>query len=150
MMEMMIIIVVIGVLAAMAVPSFLTMMPRLKLKSDARTMINYLRTARSRAIAENNQYGIYFDANNSRLILFKDTNDPTGATYNAGQDSVIDSSATLNNGVAFGAVSFTNNSVVFFSSGAAAESGSLILSHCDVARYYTVNVLASTGKVAMQ
>jgi prepilin-type N-terminal cleavage/methylation domain-containing protein len=43
MIELMSVVVVIGILAAMAVPVFIRMAPRLNLKSDARTSLNYLR-----------------------------------------------------------------------------------------------------------
>lgn len=144
--ELMSVVVVIGILAAMAVPVFVRMAPRLNLKSDARTSLNYLRLARSKAVAENGQYGIFFDTGNRRLILFRDSNLPAAATYESGQDSVIDSSIVLHNNVSFNSVSFAGNTVVFFPSGAASASGTVTLNHTETTRVYTINVLAATGR----
>lgn len=149
MIELMSVIAVIGILSAMAVPVFLRMTPRLNLKSDARTSLNYLRLARSRAVAENGQYGIYFDAGNHRLIFFHDTNLPAAATYEVGQDSIIDSTVVLHNHVAYNTISFAGNTVVFFPSGAASESGTVTLNHTETTRTYTINVLAATGRVTL-
>ncbi|NLI16503.1 MAG: prepilin-type N-terminal cleavage/methylation domain-containing protein [candidate division Zixibacteria bacterium] len=146
MIELMSVVVVIGILAAMAVPVFIRMAPRLNLKSDARTSLNYLRLARSRAVAENRQYGVFFDTGNRRLILFRDTNLPLAATYEAGQDSVVDSTEVFHNHVSFNSISFANNAVVFFPSGAASESGTVTINHTELARIYTINVLAATGR----
>jgi prepilin-type N-terminal cleavage/methylation domain-containing protein len=147
--ELMSVIVVIGVLAAMAVPVFVRMAPRLNLKSDARTSLNYLRLARSRAVAENGQYGIFFDTANDRMIFFHDTNSPVTASYEVGLDSVIDSSAVLHNNVAYNTVSFAGNSVVFLPSGAASTSGTVTLNHTETTRIYTISVLAATGRVTL-
>jgi prepilin-type N-terminal cleavage/methylation domain-containing protein len=148
--ELMSVVVIMGVLAAMAIPTFVGMVPRLNLKSDARTNLNYLRTARSRAVSENSQYGVFFDISRNRLILFKDTNNPANTIYTAGQDSVMDSSAVLHRGIAYNSVTFTGNSVVFLSSGSASSSGSLILRQSATSKTYTINVLASTGRVTLQ
>jgi prepilin-type N-terminal cleavage/methylation domain-containing protein len=149
MIELMSVVAMIGILAAMAVPVFLSMTPRLNLKSDARNSLNYLRLARSRAVAENSQYGVFFDAGNDRLIYFMDTNDPASAIYDAGQDSVLDSTITLHHGVSYNSVSFASNSVVFLPNGSASESGTIVLDHAETSRTYTINVLASTGKVSL-
>jgi prepilin-type N-terminal cleavage/methylation domain-containing protein len=149
-MEMMIIVVVVGLLASMAVPGFLKMMPKLNLKADARTNLNMLRLARNRSVSENSQYGVYFDTGNKRTFLFKNTFDQTHANYDAGQDTVIDSSATLHSGVTFNTVSFTGNTLVFLPSGAASQSGTLTLTQPTAGRTYTITILGSTGKVSLR
>jgi prepilin-type N-terminal cleavage/methylation domain-containing protein len=149
MIELMTVVAMVGILAAMAVPVFLTMTPRLNLKSDARSSLNYLRMARSRSVAENGQYGIFFDSGNDRLIYFKDTANPAAVIYEAGADSIMDSTVTLHHGVAYNSVSFASNAVIFLSNGSASESGTVVINSTETSRTYTINVLAATGKVTL-
>jgi prepilin-type N-terminal cleavage/methylation domain-containing protein len=149
-MEMMIILVIVGVLASMAVPGFMTMMPRMRLKSDARNNINYLRRARAKSVAENSQYGIYFDSGDRKFILFKDTYEPENTAYDDGQDSIIETSNVMYSGVNYGTSTFAGNCVVFFPSGSASTTGSINILNSTVGKTYTVSVLASTGKVSLQ
>jgi Tfp pilus assembly protein FimT len=150
MMEMMIILVIVGILSAMAVPSFLSMMPRMKLKADARNNINYLRIARSRAVAENAQYGVYFDSGQRKFRFFKDTYEPEDAIYDDGQDSVIETSKAMHAGINYGSSTFANSCVVFYPSGSASVSGSIEIDDSESGKTYTISVLASTGKVSLQ
>ncbi len=62
--EMIIIVVIIGILAAIAVPSFFNAIPKLKARSEARNILNFVRLARSKAVSDGAQYGVYIDTNN--------------------------------------------------------------------------------------
>jgi len=150
MMEMMVILVIVGVISAMAVPGFLLMMPRLKLRADARANLNYLRIARSKAVAENRQFGVYFDSGARRAILFADTNNPIAATYDDGADSVIEQTEVLSQGITYDASSFAGDCVVFYPTGSASASGSIQVLDAANGRSYTLSVLASTGRATMQ
>lgn len=149
MIEMMIIIVIIGIVAAMAVPSFLRTMPRLEARSTARNILNYARLARSKAVAERCQFGVYIDINNARYVLFKDTINPAQETYNEG-DSVVAGPEIIDPDISLSASTFSNNCVVFLPTGGASESGSYTVSTADGAFSYTVSVLSATGRSRMQ
>jgi len=150
MIEMMIVIVVIGIMAAMAAPSFLNWIPKMRLKNDAREKVNYLRQARSRAIAENSQYGVYFDFNGSRMVYFKDTDSPEWSYYAEGVDSVVGNPISNESTVAYGTCSLMGNTVIFYPNGSASTSGSLELYDVESGNSYTINVLASTGRIRLQ
>ena len=149
MLEMMIIVVIIGIVAAMAVPSFFNTIPRLKARTEARNILNFVRLARSKAVSGGAQYGVYIDINNRQYILFKDTINPAQVMYNTG-DSVVVGPETLDPDVVLTNSTFTNNSVVFTPTGGASQSGSFTLDNTDGGSSYTVSVLSSTGKSKLQ
>jgi len=149
MLEMMIIVVIIGIVAAMAVPSFYNAIPRLKARAEARNILNFVRLARSKAVSTGAQYGVYIDTNNRQYVLFKDTINPTQMMYNTG-DSVVVGPETLDSDVVLTSSTFTNNSVIFLPTGGASQSGSFTLDNTDGGSSYTVSVLSSTGKSKLQ
>lgn len=149
MIELMIIIVIIGIAAAMAVPSFFRSMPRLETRSTARSILNYVRLARSKAVSERCQFGVYVDVNSGRYLLFKDTINPPQETYNEG-DSVVAGPLIIDPDVILSRCTFTNDCVVFSPTGGASESGVYTVSSADSSISYTVSVLGSTGRSRMQ
>jgi type II secretion system protein H len=149
MIEMMIIIVIIGIIAAMAVPSFFSAVPRLKARTEARNILNFVRLARSKSVSDGAQYGVYIDTNNRQYILFKDTINPAQMMYNTG-DSVVVGPETIDSDVVLTGSSFTSNTVIFLPTGGASQSGSFTLDNTDGGSIYTVSVLSSTGKSKLQ
>ncbi len=149
MLEMMIIVVIIGIAAAMAVPSFYNTIPRLKARTEARNILNFIRLARSKAVSGGAQYGVYVDTDNRRYILFKDTLNPAQMIYNDG-DSVVVGPEILDSDVVLTNSTFANNCVIFLPTGGASQSGSFTLDNTDGGSSYTVSVLSSTGKSKMQ
>lgn len=150
MIEMMVAIVILGVMAAMAGPSFSSWIPKMKLKAEAREKLNYLRQARSRAIAENNQYGIYFDTGNNDIIFFKDATNPQLSIYEAGADSIIGTPIESESNVVFANCTLTNNAVIFYPNGSASTSGQIELHDIESTCEHTISVLASTGRVKLE
>jgi Tfp pilus assembly protein FimT len=146
-MELVIVAVVIGLMSALAVPSFLNYSSKLEAKSAARNITSVLRLARSRAISERVQYGVFFDAGNRRYTFFKDKVTPNNFQFEVG-DSII-SQVTLDRDVNYGANTFTNTTVVFKTDGGASSSGDLQILPASGGDTYNVNVLASTGRVKL-
>lgn len=145
--ELMTVVAVIGIMAAMAVPSFLSYMPKLRVKSAARTVAAQLRLARSKAVAERRPYGVSFNMASRSMVLFADTDNPAGQSY-----SVLDSTLkadTLNSQVNLNSCTYANNCVVFNSTGAASSSGDLQVVTGDGSIIMAINVLASTGRVRL-
>lgn len=149
MLEMMIIVVIIGIMAAIAVPSFFNAIPRLKARSEARNILNSMRLARSKAVSEGAQYGVYLDVSNMQYILFKDTVNPTQLVHNEG-DSVIVGPEELDSDVFLTNSTFSNDCVIFLPTGGASQSGSFTFDIADGGSSYTVSVLSSTGKSKLQ
>jgi len=148
MLEMMIIVVIIGIVAALAVPTFIASMPRMRARTEARNVLNLLRLARSKAISEGAQYGVYVDVGNNQYLLFKDTSNPASMVYELA-DSVVTGPESIQPDVVSTA-SFTGGAVVFLPTGRASESGDFTFDIADGGALRTVSVLASTGRSKMQ
>jgi Tfp pilus assembly protein FimT len=147
--EMMIIAVVIGVASMLALPQFGKTSDRLKLKNTGKEIMSSLRLARSSAISQRCQFGVYFDLNSRRYIIFEDVANPSSFTYDVGLDSVIVSKALPGN-VNFGSNSFPNFVAIFKPTGSAASSGSVqVTSSGKYTGSMTVDVLGSTGRVKL-
>lgn len=147
--ELMIIAVIIGLTSTLALPQFGKITNRLKLKTTGKELLVSLRLARSYAISQRSQFGVYFDSNSRQYILFKDIANLSSFTYDVGTDSVI-GSETLPGNVNFGSDSFPNSVAIFKSDGSASSSGSVEIASSGVyIGSMTVNVLSSTGRVKL-
>ncbi len=147
MIEMMITVVIIGIIAAMAAPYFDRSIQQIRFKTQAKDVLSTLRMARSNAVTEKCQYGVYFDFESQGITAFKDIANPKSFIYDDGLDSVI-SVDTLNGDFAYLWASFTNSAVVFRPNGTASESGDIFL-YSEASESYNwshLNVLASTGR----
>lgn len=67
--ELVFVIVLIGIMAAIATPSFLEMRKNAEFKEAAREVVSILRGARSRAVTENLLYDVTFDAGSDTCRL---------------------------------------------------------------------------------
>ena len=148
MLEMMIIVVIIGIVAALAVPTFFASMPRMRARTEARNVLNMMRLARSKAISEGAQYGVYVDISNNQYLLFKDISNPASMVYELA-DSIVTGPEPIQPDVV-PTSSFTGDAVVFLPTGRASESGNFTFDITDGGALRTVSVLASTGRSKMQ
>jgi len=149
MIELVIVAVIIGVMSALAVPSFLNYSSKMEAKSKARNIISTLRQARSKAISERVQYGVFFDAANRRYIFFKDKVNPNSYLFEPGAGDSVVSRDTLTAKVNYGGNTFTNTTVVFKTDGGASSSGDMQILPASGGFTYNINVLASTGRVKL-
>ena len=147
MMEMMIVLVVIGLLASLAAPSLIQQMPRLETKTQIKQVLSKLREARSLAISRNAPAGVCFDASASTWKVFLDNN-PANNLLNSG-DSVT-TSGKLGTRLTVAYNSFSNQGVIFNSDGSCYMSGAVWLTAVDNSVTYTIDVLASTGRVRLR
>ncbi|HWR84190.1 MAG TPA: GspH/FimT family pseudopilin [Candidatus Deferrimicrobium sp.] len=147
--ELMITVVIIGIVSAMAAPRFQRIWERVKVRASDREMVSTLRLARSKAITDKEQYGVYFDQANRSVTLFKDLANPSAMTFEGG-DSVIRVD-TLPTEFTYMGTDMINNVLVFLPNGSAGFTGggnvfSLAVTPQMVA-IIIHNVLASTGRV---
>nr|MBN2276144.1 GspH/FimT family pseudopilin [candidate division Zixibacteria bacterium] len=146
-------VVIIGIVAAMAVPQFDKSIKRIQFRGKAKDVVSYLRLARSMAISEKNPYGLYFDSDAKTVSIFRDIANLTAETYDAGGDSVIQVD-TLPVNFTYLATTFANSSIVFRPNGSASGSGNIdIQSQCDADNVYNsgqISVLAATGKSRLE
>lgn len=84
-MEIMIVIALIGIGAAIAIPSFTSMLPGMRLNGAARMVASDLMAARMNAVKQNNQFKVFFDSPsaNQYQILDDDDNDGVADTGEA-------------------------------------------------------------------
>ena len=145
--ELMIVVVIIGIMAALAAGRFDKFLLNQKLKTKGRDLLSSLRLARSYAVARRASYGIYFDLNNRQYILFKDVVNPSSYTYDSG-DSVL-KTEPLSNIFSFNNCTFTNTAVIYLSTGSASSSGAVDIYNSELSKYVRVDVLASTGRARL-
>ena len=149
--EMMTAVVIIGIISALAVPSFEKSFQRIKFRGQAKESISMLRTARSNAITEKAPYGIHFDGTAYVITMFKDKANLASATYDAGADSVVRVDS-LSSEYVYLYASFGSSAVVFQPNGSASETGVIyMMSYTGNSVNFGVSsVLASTGKSTLE
>ena len=142
--EMMIVVVLMGILSAIAVPNFARNMPRIRLKGDARDVASVFRLARMRAVAECRHYGVYLDdsATPTAYKLFRDIDED--GVYDV-SDSTL-SSAELYRRTAVGRISFSNDVAVFYPDGSS-NGGWVSMGITGEDDSLVVDILPSTGRV---
>lgn len=145
--EMMIVVVVIGVMATLAVGQFDRFFRQQRLKAAGKDLLSDLRLARSYAVSRRAQYGIYFDQNAKQYVLFKDVVNPSNYTYDVG-DSVV-KTVSLSSIFSLNNCTFPNTAVIYLSTGSASSSGTVDIYNSELAKYMRADVLASTGRVRL-
>ncbi len=72
--ELLVTIAVFGILAAIAIPSFFSWMPSLRLNGAARLVMGDLMAARMKAVSQNNRFRVIFIDNHQYKMLDDDNN----------------------------------------------------------------------------
>jgi prepilin-type N-terminal cleavage/methylation domain-containing protein len=149
-MEVMMVIAMMAILAAMAMPRMVGVGEAMRLRSATDAAKNQLLAARMRAVANANMHcGVYFDVGNKRCLMFFDKSTPVNNQYDAGTDAIYGTVYTLPVGIVFeipGSGGLTNSSVVYRGDGSAKFGGDVYVKD-DKGNKRTINVLASTGRV---
>ncbi|NIP43542.1 MAG: prepilin-type N-terminal cleavage/methylation domain-containing protein [candidate division Zixibacteria bacterium] len=148
--ELMSAVVIIGIIAAIGIPTMDLAIKKIRFKADSNTIMSGLRLARSEAISHRIQYGVSFDTGSNQLAVFKDVSSPDLFTFDLA-DSVVFLD-TLGRGVENMTTTFDNNLVFFFPDGRASMSGNIngtaswstdSLTSASV----NISVLAATGRI---
>jgi prepilin-type N-terminal cleavage/methylation domain-containing protein len=93
-MEIMVVICMIGILAAIAIPAFSTWLPDYRLKSAARNLYSNLQRAKIGAIRSNSEWRVYFDESEDKYLLCSDPGN--NSTWEEGSgDDVVESTVNL-------------------------------------------------------
>jgi prepilin-type N-terminal cleavage/methylation domain-containing protein len=102
--ELMVALAIIGILAAVAVPSYMRDLPKRKLKDAARDLLTQTQTARLNAVSTNRQWAVEFDIPNNSYCL-----------VDGGANNTIDSLSCVAAGddVVFAPVNIATSGVVF-------------------------------------
>jgi type II secretion system protein H len=157
--EVMIVIGIIGILAAIAVPNILSALPNIRLKAAARDLCSNMQKMRGLAVKENGDRAIVFDSANGRYLLCTDQG--ADDSWSGIADNTILETVSLagyGSGVAFGqgnatknvpgsAAPFDNisyaNDVVVFNARGTGSAGYVYLQHQGNDTTYAVGSLTS-------
>jgi len=145
--ELMTTVVIIGIVAAMAVPRFQIAFERIKFRSANRDITSSLRLARSYAVSTKEQHGVHFDDGSLSWTLFKDKVNTGGMVFEAG-DSVIRVD-TLPIEFNFLSVDNASGSIVFRPNGSTSGTANVVTmaSTPDLVGIHQHNILAATGRI---
>ena len=72
--ELIVIIAIVAVFAAIATPNFLSYLPKHRLNGAARQVMGDLMAARMKAVSQNNEFKIFFLANGHEYTILDDDN----------------------------------------------------------------------------
>jgi Tfp pilus assembly protein FimT len=150
MLEMMIAVVIAGLLAALAVPNLSGAIKKMKFDNEGRSLVSTLRYARSASITLQQPIGVYFDAENKKVLTFIDRINVGSNTYEPG-DSVVRRDSVETNVSYFGST-FAGQTLVFQPDGTA-SAGGYVVAHGytggGTSRSFTIAVTAGSGRVRL-
>jgi type IV fimbrial biogenesis protein FimT len=135
--EMMIVVALMAILTAIAVPNIIAQMPKYRLNGAARQVLGDLVAARMQAVSQNNELKVFFLDNHSYMILDDDDNDGTADTGEATQTKDIQTDyydVTFN----------SNNDPIFRPNGTASNLATITLSNTSGSHSITIS---SAGRV---
>ena len=156
--EMIVVIAIMAVMLAIAVPGFLGMTPRSSLKTAARDMISNLQLARIEAIRGRKTWAVQFDTGSARYRILDD--DGADDTWNTTDDNVyktvnFSDYRDVSYGSAQGArpggtvqtdgVTFSAERVTFKSDGSS-ESGTVYIKNAN-GDTFAVGSLSAAGRI---
>jgi len=83
--EVMIVVAVLGIMAAIAIPAFMSLLPGMRLNGAARQVMGDLMDARMKAVKQNNRFRVFFNSpgTNQYQILDDDNNNNSADTGEA-------------------------------------------------------------------
>jgi len=149
MVEVVIVVLIVGVLAALAIPVSTGILTRMKVSSAADQIVTALQLARSRAMSDQSQRcGVYFNFTSRAYSIFFDTS-PKNGDYDAG-DPLFRPAESLPAGVEFyepASTPITPHSVVYRGDGVSNRGGRIGVRKTGAATGKEIKVNTSTGTV---
>ena len=96
--ELIVTLSIFGVMMAIAIPSFLSYRPLMRVNSAARELSSNMQWARMKAVSENNNFVIQFDSDNNSFSIYDDDDSDWTTTG----DNTLLWTVTLPDGIKFG------------------------------------------------
>jgi len=135
--ELMIVIAIIAILAAIAAPNYQTFMAQRRLNGAARQIMSDLMHARMQAVSQNHNFKITFPNDHEYKILYDDNNNGSADTGEVLQ--------TKNSQTDYYDVTvLANSNVIFKPNGTASDYGTVRVRNVSGDRYI---IVASAGRV---
>jgi len=138
--ELIVVMVIIGILAAFFAPNIGAWLPNLRLRSAARDIVSTMRTAQMKAVSTNMAYRVSFTQAPPSYTLQYENPPGTWVTEGATQ--------TLPTGISISAITFLGNNAQF-NSNSTAFAGSVTLQNTRGTER-RVTVASSTGRIQTQ
>jgi prepilin-type N-terminal cleavage/methylation domain-containing protein len=152
--ELMLVVIIVGILATVAIPNLLPMVELIRLRSTADVIKRQLIVARTRAMSDPNIHCgvlydtaskpqramIFFDKGTNYVVDASDTTSKYFGTYTLPKS--VKMSVPASQGV-------TNQIIVFRGDGSAKNGGAITLTN-KFNKIRSVHVLASTGRIKIQ
>ena len=146
--EVMIVVALLGIVLAIAVPSINSTLDEMKLDSAAQEIVTAIHYAQSLAIKEGVAYGVEFFPGTDSFRCYQKATDLTIYNPLDKKPYVVDFAGEGHlQGVGL-STTFGNNEVEFNSLGESSVGGSIILGYAGFQK--TINVSAVIGKVSVQ
>jgi len=160
MVELMIVIAVIAILTAIAVPNIINSLPNYRLKAAARDLYSNMQQAKMKAIKENKDWAIVFDSANNRYYICSDKG--ADNSWSATGDNSITTTINLlnyKNGIGYGHGSATsavgssfesdnityNSNVVVFNPRGSSNAGYVYIDHQTHTATFAVGTVSSAS-----
>ena len=70
--ELIVVVAIIGITAAIAIPNIISWIPTMRVNSAARDMVSEMQLARMKAVSERNNYVITFDTTTNQYSIYDD------------------------------------------------------------------------------
>jgi type II secretion system protein H len=148
--EVMVVVIIFGVLSALAAPSFQKAYDKTKFRAGERLVTSALKKARSYAVSNKAPFGVHFDNEGRVVTVFANTSNPSATSFES-TDSVY-ASDTLSPDFPYVYANFENSALVFQPNGSAVSTGGsnivLVGETSQMMAYFSISVLASTGRVS--
>ena len=139
--ELLTVMVIIAIGAALTTPNIGGWLTSLRLRSATRDVVSMMRVAQIKAVSNNILYRVTFDTANNRYFL--ENSQDSGITWTReGEDQ------TLPSGVRFN-TTFAGNTTTFNPNSTAIASGNIILNNTKGSTK-TVSLLALTGRIKIE
>ena len=145
--ELITVMVIIAILAALTVPGLGTWIAHYRLRSGTRDIVSVMRTAQMRAVSYNIRYGVAFDPANKQFQIYRDSGGlqvdgavnllPTGVTY---KDNTVALPPDGPGGIPF---------ISFFPNFTASAGGRIVLRNSK-GNEKTIQISMASGRITIQ
>ena len=145
--ELVTVMVIIAILAALAVPGLGTWMAHYRLRTGTRDIVSVMRTAQMSAVSHNMRYGVAFDPANRQFQLYRDSGGlqvdgaanllPAGVTY---KDNTVALPPDGPGGIPF---------ISFFPNFTASAGGRIVLRNSK-GNEKTIQISMASGRITIQ